>query len=140
MAKNKIPIWENLKNYRSDVYVIGDLLALSDKDFQIRVWVYATLPEMDWYDECLLKFDDGIEFMKKDLRKGRLQLTPKEIKAVLRVHAMCDRFVRLVDWKSVPEGWVEEQSYIINHPYFEKIRQKAAEALELFRLPAPPRD
>jgi len=46
----------------------------------------------------------------------------------MRLH-FCDILQR----ESLPETWAEEQLYIINHPYWQKIQKQAACALQLLK-------
>lgn len=135
MEKNKIPIWENTKFYSlKQPSLLGTILAISNRDFQIRVWAKALGPEMDWYTECMVGFDGDIEVFKSFLRDRVFVLTKKQVKAVLRLHAMCLHFDRHLDAKEIPQDWYESEMYIIDHPYFEKIRKQAQYALSLFRI------
>jgi len=130
-----MPIWGKLKDYPEDIEgVVFSLLSRSDKDYQIRVWALAEGPEVDWYDESSLNFDNHIEFFKKDIRVGKVSLRCEQVKAILRVHVMCNHFEQNLMYK-VPENtpWTDEQLLIINHPYWDKIRKQATYALSLIR-------
>jgi hypothetical protein len=135
MAKNKIPIWANFNDY-PDIYArfVGDLIALSDKEYQLRVWYRIEGPEVDWQGETLEDFDLTIEFLKNDLRSKKITLTTAQIKALLRTHAMINKFERgdFTEYSKIND-FCEQQLYIINHPYWNKIRKQAELALTLFR-------
>lgn len=139
VAKSKIPIWDNLKDCDDKLRgLLEEILILSDKDFQIRVWYRAEGPEMSWYDEFCLNFDYSIEFFKKNLREKKIILSPEQIKAILRVYVMHCHFANLPDPNySKITDFAERHLYIINHPYWEKIRKKADDALKLLNVLPP---
>jgi hypothetical protein len=135
MIKNKIPIWENYKDYPDEYQnIINHLLSISDKEYQLRVWYRVEGPEMYWSDECIDDFDLANEFLKNDLRNRKITLSPTQIKALLRIHAMMNTFERRdhTEYNKIKD-FCEQQLHIINHPYWDKIRKQAEFALTLFR-------
>ncbi|MEQ1664386.1 MAG: hypothetical protein ABL927_03320 [Bdellovibrionales bacterium] len=135
MAKNKIPIWENFKDYPEVYsYIISTLLPISDKEYQLRVWYNAKGPEMHWSDECIDDFDLFNELLKNDLRNKKITLTSIQIKTLLRIHAMMNKFERrdFTEQNKIND-FCERQLLVINHPYWDKIRKRAKFALTLFR-------
>lgn len=136
MENNKVPIWENYKNYLPEVkFLVECLLAISDRDFQVRVWANASGPEVDWYAECMLTFNDRIDYFKTLLKEKNLHLNAEQIKAILRVYVMGVCFERRLDPKKIPKEWTASEMYIINHPYWEKVRKQAQRALQLLEKP-----
>jgi hypothetical protein len=134
MEKNKIPIWENVKDFSCDLQSLAeDLLAFSDKDYQLRVWYRAEGPEVDWYDEALLSFDTTIDWFKSAVRTGELKLSKAQVKAILRLHIMLSHFERTGPWNDCPVGGAEEQLFIIEQPYWDKIRKQAKYAFSLLK-------
>jgi len=114
--------------------VIDFLSTLADEAYQLRVWGGAEGPEVDWYDETIDLFDTQIDFFKNDLRHGVISLSKEQIKAVLRVLVMINHFERrLVPWGESPDGWCEEQLFVIEQPYWQKVRKQAAHALSLLK-------
>ena len=133
--KNKIPIWENKKLFLAELsFIITSLVAMSDKDYQSRIWHRAEGPEVDWYHESILTFDYEVEYFRELVRNGGLKLTKEQIKSILRVSIMSNRFKRLLNAIEKPKVWKDEQLFIINHPYMEKIRRQAQQALSLIRI------
>jgi hypothetical protein len=139
--RNRIPIWDLAKHYPENIRNLAQsLIAISNKEYQISIWVRGEGPEHDFYYECELQFDDEIEFFKKDIRSGELKLSPEQIKAIIRVHVMMDHFDRL-PWSFKLPNNPYYHLYIINHPYWQKVRKQAAHALELLKTiqtPTPP--
>jgi metal-dependent hydrolase (beta-lactamase superfamily II) len=117
---------ENLRN------LVSSLIVLSDKDYQRRVWVKGEGSEHDFYYNRELLFDEDIDYFKKRIRKEELNLSPEQIKAVLRVHAMMDHFGG-IEWSFKLPNNPYYHLYIINHPYWQKIREQASHALELLK-------
>lgn len=132
MEKNKIPIWERKKDYPADLdFLVSHLLAISDRDYQLRVWCRAEGPEVDWYSERMLDFETGMDYFKSLLRNGKTSLNPSQVKAILRVYVMTLHFDNIPE--ELPEDWTEQQLYIINHPYWQKIQRQAEYALSLLK-------
>lgn len=136
MTRNKIPIWENKKDYSADIDVIAcSLLTISDREYQLRVWYRAEGPEVDWFEECLLNFDTEMDSFRHLLRKGETSLEPSQVRAILRVHIMTSHFCSILsrERENMPKGWSDGQLYIINHPYWQKMQKQAAYALSLLK-------
>lgn len=138
MAKNKIPIWDNYDRYLSKISenLIVSLIKASDREYQMRVWIRGEGPEMDDSHEASLCFDDDIDWFKRVLRRGELMLSCDQVKAILRVHVLWNRF----DWKmqkerNVPKDWLEGELYMFNHPSWEKVCKQAEYALSLIEVP-----
>jgi hypothetical protein len=132
MRKNKIPIWDNKKDYPADLeFIVSSLLAISDREYQMRIWYKADGPEVDWYSECLLSFETGMDYFKTLLREGKTTLNPLQVKAILRVYVMARHFDNIHE--DIPKDWTEQQLYIINHPYWQKVRKQAAHTLSLLK-------
>jgi hypothetical protein len=135
LEKNKIPIWENYGRYRNDLdFIVGSLIAVSDRDYQLRVWYRSEGPEVDWRTESALSFDPQIAWFKKIVRDGTIQLSPAQIKGILRVNVMWSRFNRMMlNDPNCPEDELATELYKINHPYWEKVRKQAQYALSLIQ-------
>lgn len=133
MEKNKIPIWENYDRYLPELnFMMASLIGVSDREYQVRVWLNRIGEEVDWRSESALCFDDEISWFKKILRDGTIKLNSDQIKAILRVHAMWLRFVRLMlKDPDCPKDERGEEIYQLNHPYWEKICKQAQYALSL---------
>ncbi len=132
MERNKIPIWENKKDYPSYLdFLVSHLLAISDREYQLRVWCKAEGPEVDWYSERMLSFEAGMDYFKNLLRNGKTSLNSSQVKAILRVYVMTLHFDNIPE--ELPEDWTEQQLYIINHPYWQKIQRQAEYALSLLK-------
>ncbi len=129
------PIWENKKFFRADLdFVVDDLLAISSREFQERIWVRAEGPEINWFEECFLSLEPPMDWLRYQIRKKEIVLSRVQIKAILRVWVMFNRFC--TQGGAPPEGssWEDEQLFYINHPYFDKIRKQADFALSLLRV------
>lgn len=142
MIKIKAPKWESYKDYPKDYELwVCRLISFSDKDYQLRVWHRCEGPEVDWYDESFISFDNLIEFLKDDIRKGKpIYFNVEQMKALLRLHAMLSRFTDMddPDFRKIVDG-ADKQLYIINHPYFAKIRTHAEYTLSLMhKVPTQP--
>ncbi len=134
MTKNEIPIWDNKNDYSADIgSVIVSLLAISDREYQLRVWYRTDGPEVDWFEECLLSFDTDMEYFRSLLRRGKTSLNPAQVKSVLRLHVMTNHFCKIIRDEKLPEDWSEQQLYVINHPYWQKVQKQAAHTLSLLR-------
>lgn len=132
MEKNEIPIWENKKDYPSYLdFIVSHLLAISDRDFQLRIWCRTEGPEIDWYSERMLTFEAGMDYFKTLLREGKTSLNPLQVKAILRVQVMSRYFDNIHEENL--EDWTEQQLHIVNHPYWQKVRKQAAHALSLLK-------
>lgn len=138
MVKNKIPIWENLKDYPEELkFVVSSLLGFADRCFQLRIWTLGEGPEIDSHYDSMLNFDDDISYLKYLIRRKEVRLTQEQIRAILRVHAMHNTFDRNLCEKDLPKGWISRHMYIINHPYWIKLSKQAQYALSLLRCLAP---
>lgn len=135
MAKIKIPIWENLKDYPEELeFVVDSLLGFADRSFQLRIWTLGEGPEVDSHYESMLNFDDDINYLKYLIRRKEIHLTQEQIRAILRVHAMFNTFDRNA-WAGddVPKDWRGSNLYIIYHPYWIKLSKQAEYALSLLK-------
>lgn len=134
MEKNKIPIWENYDRYLPETeFLLGNLLAISDRDYQVRVWANQLGPEVDCYNETLYSFESSIDCFKSLIREKKIQLSAKQIKAVIRIFAMWFCFERKLEKEKIPEEWIDREMYIIDHPYWDKMRRQAQYALHLLK-------
>lgn len=134
MEKNKIPIWENYNHYLPEMkFLIGNLLAISDRDYQMRVWANQLGPEVDCYNETLYAFESSIDYFKSLIREKKIRLNTQQVKAIVRIYAMWFCFERKVEKEKIPEEWIYREMYIIDHPYWNKIRRQAQYALSLLK-------
>src|SRR5690606_23703917 len=66
MSKIKIPLWDNAWDFPEKLENVGlMLLAMSDRDFQVRVWAKAEGPEVEWFDEAYFDVELQTEFFKE---------------------------------------------------------------------------
>ena len=134
MIKNRDERNDNKNPSSADLeFIEKGLLVISDREYQLRVWHRADGPELDWYEECMLSFDTSIDYFESLLREGKTSLDPSQVKEILRVFVMGRHFDDILRYEAVPEGWAEEQLYIIDHPYWRKIQKQAAYALSLLK-------
>ena len=138
MSKIKIPIWDNAYDFPEELEDVGlMLLSLSDRDHQVRVWAKAEGPEVQWFGEAFFNVELQTQYFKNDIRNCEIKLSKEQIKAILRIEIMFKHFDRLPESRTFPDDFHERQMAIIDHPYFEKIRKRAAYAASLIRLPVP---
>lgn len=138
MSKIKTPIWDNGLDFPEELEQVGlMLLSLADRDYQVRVWAKAEGPEAEWFDEAFFNVELQTKYFKEEIRSGKIKLSREQIRAVLSMLIMFRHFDRLPDLKSLPDDPYEYQMFLIDHPYFEKIRKRAAYAASLIRLPVP---
>lgn len=136
VQKNKIPVWDQAGDYSLNYPdLVTTLIVLSSKEDQLRIWVRQEGPEVDCSLESVIGFDDTLSYLKHLLRTKEVELSDDKIKAILRLHAMVTTFWRrAISDPASPEGdGPEWELYVIEHPYFEKIRKQAQHALSLLK-------
>lgn len=138
MSKIKIPIWDNVLDFPIELENLGlMLLAVSDRNYQVRVWANAEGPEVEWFGEAFFDVELQTKYFKEEIRSGEIKPSREQIKAILRILIMFRRLDRSPEFRTLPDDYYAREMAIIDNPYFEKIRKRAAYAASLIRLSVP---
>jgi hypothetical protein len=116
--------------------IVKSLIAISSRDYQLMTWYRNEGDKSDDYEERAQNFEADIDYFKDLLRKMKIQMEPVQIRAVLRVHVMILHFDEILSQESLPTEHSRLQLYIIEHPYWMKIRKQATDALSLLKVNA----
>lgn len=85
------------------------------------------------YLSCTLDYDDNCQYLKDDLRTGRLSaIGCEELIEILRLNHMIDRLDVIFNDKDWPHD-KEFEACVSFHPQWRKIEKQALKTLELLR-------
>ena len=110
------------------VDALDNIQCLASKSFQERVWLNGIGPEVDCFDEAVLKYYSS---MPKDeaetLERLKTSFNEDEINVLIKFHCLLNNFIDTVGWKLSHKDLMENQEWIT-------VREEAKKVCDYFKV------